>query len=104
MDALINEETTRIIRAIVFYGLLALALGVLWKLMVYFREQLGPGQKPATPEELMAEFEAARDEGELDEEEFRRIETIIRQGGNPYEIGRPQSSDLQRDADGERTI
>ena len=50
---------------------MALVLAGVWAYRVYW--EVNEDVEPATAEELLASFEQARSEGELDEEEYQRV-------------------------------
>lgn len=58
---------------------LAIAIVVAYRVWSEVNEEI----EPATPEELLASFERARAEGELDEEEYDRVRRNIEKTASP---------------------
>lgn len=46
----------------------------------WLKTRLVDDETPATPEEQLEEFRAARDAGEIDDEEYERLRRLIQQG------------------------
>ena len=55
--------------------------------------------EPATPEELLASFEQARAEGELDDDEYARVRSELQRKTSPFPATKPRNRhDLPGDA------
>ena len=71
--------------------LVALATGVVMAYRVW--HEVHEEIEPATPEELLAAFEQARAEGELDEEEYKRVRQTIEKPASRAPSPKPPRSD-----------
>ena len=70
-------DLTTLQNFLVAFGLLAVALGLLVAVLHWWKKTLRAEERPDNALELLSQFSAARDVGDMDEQEYQKVREVM---------------------------